>query len=124
MAGWEKIMTAETAPTRIDKQSGASQLETLKRLVLTSSNTSPGTAKMFSNRAANEVLESLGSWGGDCWVGGGSSIVRKSGSRPFKGSKTSMEEWLAIVPRENGPRVFACHLLSKPADCKGLLFAF
>src|SRR5258708_2277546 len=76
MAGWEKIMTPETAPTKIAKQSGTSQLETLKRLVLTSSNTSPGTAKIFSNRAANDVLESLGSWGGDCWIGGGSSIAK------------------------------------------------
>ena len=56
-------MTAETAPTRIDKQSGTNQLEKVGRLVLISSKTSPGTAKMFNNRAAKEVWEGLGKGG-------------------------------------------------------------
>ena len=73
------MMSAEKVPTRTDNTSGTIQLEGRKRLVLTSSKTSPGTAKIFRSLAASEVLggggggDGAGAWGSR--IGGGSSIL-------------------------------------------------
>src|SRR5437667_513489 len=61
--------------TRIRSRAGASQLLVEVGPVFTSSKTSPGTANMFINRAASDIVAGLGRAGGSEIEGGCSMRV-------------------------------------------------
>src|SRR5947207_14640624 len=90
MAGWEKIRMTEMIPINEESRAGASQLAMVTRVVLTSSKTSPGTAKTFNSRAAREVAGAGRAWGGSVRIGGGSSIFSKGSAIGQDGKKPGL----------------------------------
>src|ERR1019366_72709 len=82
MLGCDRMTAMVSPPTTADSKAGTSQFATHKRLALTVSNTSPGIAKTFSSRAANDIADGGGAssrvFGGDSRTGRGSSIQQNS----------------------------------------------
>jgi hypothetical protein len=64
MLGCENTTIMVNAPTTADSSAGRSQFPTQNRLTRTTSNTSPGIAKTFSNRAAKDIAGGGGASGG------------------------------------------------------------
>src|SRR5689334_10598938 len=71
------MTTTEMAPTIAPSMLGTSQFETECGALLTSPNTSPGTAKRLSKRAGKDILrrvsalDGCSSRGGGCFMGSG-----------------------------------------------------